>query len=98
MQSQHINPEEAALIHEFVKAENTLGVHWGTYEMGSNEVCALYYLMMIHCILYFSTILSLQSYLLRPLRNVALVTKMSLHFNMVEPGVIIHSVFLLSFL
>ena len=39
MQSQHINPEEAVLIHKYVKAENTMGIHWGTYEMGSNEVC-----------------------------------------------------------
>uniref|UniRef100_A0A914YW48 Metallo-beta-lactamase domain-containing protein n=1 Tax=Panagrolaimus superbus TaxID=310955 RepID=A0A914YW48_9BILA len=37
MQSQHINTEEAVLIHKHVKAENTIGIHWGTYLMGSNE-------------------------------------------------------------
>uniref|UniRef100_A0A914YU81 Metallo-beta-lactamase domain-containing protein n=1 Tax=Panagrolaimus superbus TaxID=310955 RepID=A0A914YU81_9BILA len=37
MQSQHINPEEAVAIHKHVKAEYTMGIHFGTYEMGSNE-------------------------------------------------------------
>uniref|UniRef100_A0AC35EW82 Metallo-beta-lactamase domain-containing protein n=1 Tax=Panagrolaimus sp. PS1159 TaxID=55785 RepID=A0AC35EW82_9BILA len=37
MQSQHINTEEAVLTHKYIKAEHTMGIHWGTYLMGSNE-------------------------------------------------------------
>lgn len=37
MKSQHINPEEAYQIHKAVNAEYSLGIHWGTYKMGSTE-------------------------------------------------------------
>jgi len=37
MKSQHIDTEEAVKIHSLVKAEYSLGIHWGTYEMGSAE-------------------------------------------------------------
>ncbi|KAE9548034.1 hypothetical protein FO519_008756 [Halicephalobus sp. NKZ332] len=37
MKSQHINTEEAIEIHRLVKAEYSIGIHWGTYEMGSTE-------------------------------------------------------------
>ena len=37
MKSQHINAEEAVEIHRLVKAEYSMGIHWGTYEMGSTE-------------------------------------------------------------
>ena len=37
MKSQHINPEEAVEIHRLVKAEHSMGIHWGTYDMGSTE-------------------------------------------------------------
>uniref|UniRef100_A0A7E4VCQ1 Lactamase_B domain-containing protein n=1 Tax=Panagrellus redivivus TaxID=6233 RepID=A0A7E4VCQ1_PANRE len=37
MRSQHINPEEAVKIGLHIKAMNIMGIHWGTYKMGSNE-------------------------------------------------------------
>ncbi|KAI6175640.1 N-acetylphosphatidylethanolamine-hydrolyzing phospholipase D [Aphelenchoides bicaudatus] len=37
MKSQHIDPAEAVQIHRLVRANKTLAIHWGTYEMGSNE-------------------------------------------------------------
>lgn len=38
MQPQHINVPEAINIHELIKARTSIGIHWGTYEMGSYEV------------------------------------------------------------
>ncbi|CAI2351024.1 unnamed protein product [Caenorhabditis sp. 36 PRJEB53466] len=37
MKSQHINPEEAVGVHELIRARNSIGIHWGTYHMGSYE-------------------------------------------------------------
>jgi N-acyl-phosphatidylethanolamine-hydrolysing phospholipase D len=37
MQNQHIKPAEAVKIHNDVKATFSLGIHWGTYDMGSAE-------------------------------------------------------------
>lgn len=39
MQFQHVNPEEAVDIHEDVKSNFSLGVHWGTFNL-SYEVSA----------------------------------------------------------
>jgi N-acyl-phosphatidylethanolamine-hydrolysing phospholipase D len=35
MQCQHVDPEEAFKIHEEVKAFNSIGIHWGTFNMSS---------------------------------------------------------------
>jgi len=37
MHSQHINIQEAIAIHKSVKARQSIGIHWGTYAMGSSE-------------------------------------------------------------
>ncbi|KAI3409960.1 hypothetical protein GPALN_006330 [Globodera pallida] len=37
MSPQHIDPGEAVQIHQLAKSKKSLGVHWGTYEMGSSE-------------------------------------------------------------
>lgn len=37
MKSQHINPEEAIGVHELIRSKNSIGIHWGTYHMGSYE-------------------------------------------------------------
>uniref|UniRef100_A0A915K4P6 N-acetylphosphatidylethanolamine-hydrolyzing phospholipase D n=1 Tax=Romanomermis culicivorax TaxID=13658 RepID=A0A915K4P6_ROMCU len=42
MKSQHVCPEEAVKIHLDVKAKNSIGIHWGTYDMGSTEVMILH--------------------------------------------------------
>ncbi len=39
MRPQHIGPEEAVLIHKMIRAKKSIGIHWGTFAMGSNEVC-----------------------------------------------------------
>ena len=39
MQSQHVGPEEALQIHRLIRAKKSIGVHWGTFDMGSTEVC-----------------------------------------------------------
>ena len=38
MQCQHVDPDEAWLIHNDVCAFNSIGVHWGTFKL-SSEVC-----------------------------------------------------------
>ncbi|VDL76298.1 unnamed protein product [Nippostrongylus brasiliensis] len=37
MKSQHIDPHEAVSVHELVKSKFSIGIHWGTYHMGSLE-------------------------------------------------------------
>ncbi|EYC14508.1 hypothetical protein Y032_0040g245 [Ancylostoma ceylanicum] len=37
MKSQHVDPHEAVKIHELVKSKFSMGIHWGTYHMGSYE-------------------------------------------------------------
>ncbi|CAD6195425.1 unnamed protein product [Caenorhabditis auriculariae] len=37
MKSQHINPEEAVGMHEMIRSKMSIGIHWGTYHMGSYE-------------------------------------------------------------
>lgn len=37
MARQHVNPEEAVKIHQLVRSKKTFAIHWGTYNMGSNE-------------------------------------------------------------
>ncbi|PIO63375.1 hypothetical protein TELCIR_15026 [Teladorsagia circumcincta] len=37
MKSQHIDPQEAVAVHELLNSKFSIGVHWGTYHMGSHE-------------------------------------------------------------
>ncbi|PAV76922.1 hypothetical protein WR25_23678 [Diploscapter pachys] len=37
MKSQHINPREAVQVHKLIKSKFSIGIHWGTYHMGSYE-------------------------------------------------------------
>ncbi|KAK6746770.1 hypothetical protein RB195_000186 [Necator americanus] len=37
MKSQHIDPHEAVAIHDLVRSKFSVGIHWGTYHMGSYE-------------------------------------------------------------
>lgn len=38
MSPQHIGPTEAVEVHKLVGAKKSVGIHWGTYSMGSYEV------------------------------------------------------------
>ena len=33
MEFQHINPQEAVEIHEDIKSNFSLGIHWGTFNL-----------------------------------------------------------------
>jgi N-acyl-phosphatidylethanolamine-hydrolysing phospholipase D len=33
MKPVHINPEEAVKIHQDVKSQRSIGIHWGTFAM-----------------------------------------------------------------
>ncbi|KAK3106132.1 hypothetical protein FSP39_013372 [Pinctada imbricata] len=35
MQNIHVNPEEAVQIHQDIKSQNSMGIHWGTFKMTS---------------------------------------------------------------
>ena len=37
MGPQHIGPDEAVQIHQLVRSRKSIGIHWGTYRMGSLE-------------------------------------------------------------
>lgn len=37
MKAQHIDPEEAMVVHRELEAKNSIAIHWGTFAM-SNEV------------------------------------------------------------
>ena len=37
MRSQHVDPEQAVLIHQDIQAKHSLAIHWGTFAL-ANEV------------------------------------------------------------
>lgn len=37
MKSQHIDPAEAVKMHKLIRSVKSIGIHWGTYQMGSTE-------------------------------------------------------------
>ena len=41
MSSQHVDPEQAFQIHKDLKSKLSIGIHWGTFPMGSTEVSIL---------------------------------------------------------
>lgn len=38
MKNAHVNPEEAVKIHQDIKSEKSIGIHWGTFVLTSEEV------------------------------------------------------------
>lgn len=34
MESSHIDPEQAVIIHQELKSKKSVGVHWGTFPLG----------------------------------------------------------------
>ncbi|KAF6016782.1 NAPEPLD [Bugula neritina] len=48
MANQHINPEEALQIHRDLRSRLSVGIHWGTFPMGSTEInFVLFYLSVV---------------------------------------------------
>ena len=40
LKCQHVNPEEAVLVHQEVKSKWSLGIHWGTFQLGYEHYMA----------------------------------------------------------
>ncbi len=38
MQNQHVDPAQAVLIHEDVRAKRSIGIHWGTFELADEAL------------------------------------------------------------
>lgn len=38
MSNQHVDPENALVIHRDLRSKLSFGIHWGTFPMGSTEV------------------------------------------------------------
>lgn len=36
-----MNPEEAVETHKLIRSKKSIGIHWGTYNMGTYEVTVL---------------------------------------------------------
>jgi L-ascorbate metabolism protein UlaG (beta-lactamase superfamily) len=37
MQNQHVDPAQAVLIHEDVRAKRSVAIHWGTFELADDR-------------------------------------------------------------
>ena len=40
LKCQHVNPEEAVKVHDEVKSKFSLGIHWGTFQLGKEHYMA----------------------------------------------------------
>lgn len=55
MKPQHIDPAEAVQIHKDIGSKKSIGIHWGTYAMGSTEVKFigfLFFLFLLYLLLF----------------------------------------------
>ena len=50
MKNMHVDPEEALQIHEDLGAETSIGIHWGTFSLGTEvkKNILLYYCKMVY--------------------------------------------------
>ena len=51
MSPQHMSPDESVEVFKDLRAKKALGIHWGTFHMGSKEVnytCIAYLLQSGH--------------------------------------------------
>lgn len=40
LKCQHVNPEEAVLVHKELRSRKSVGVHWGTFPLGYEHFTA----------------------------------------------------------
>ena len=57
LRPQHVDPEEAVQIHLDVRSVRSIGIHWGTFQLGHEVNLRALNILLYFCLFYFICIL-----------------------------------------